>query len=94
MPHLLVKHKVREFDVWKAAFDRDADRRQSSGSLGGTVYCSIDDPHEVTVLLEWDNVANINSFMESPELKATMESAGVMEQPTIWILDSQGNPAA
>ena len=92
MPHLLVKHKVKEFDVWKSAFDKDTARRQAAGSLGGTVFCSADDPHEVTVLLEWDNLANIQTFMDSPELKQTMDAAGVMEKPTVWVLDSQGNP--
>jgi hypothetical protein len=37
---LLERHKVRDYDKWKAVFDEDADNRAASGSRGAQIFAT------------------------------------------------------
>jgi hypothetical protein len=89
MPFLLVRHKVADYDRWKAVFDEDGPRRASEGSRGGQVFRTIGVPDEVIVLLEWSDVAALRQFMftESDELKVKMDEAGVDKMQELYFLD-------
>jgi hypothetical protein len=52
MPYLLERHKVRDYDKWRAVFDEDTDNRAASGSRGARIFRSADDPSELMVLFE------------------------------------------
>ena len=62
MPILRLEHAITDFDVWKAAFDRDPVRREQSGVRSHQVYRPIDDPHYVAVDLEFDTSAEAERF--------------------------------
>jgi hypothetical protein len=62
MPILRLEHAISDFDVWKAAFDRDPVRREESGVRGHRVYCPLDDPNYVTVDLEFDDSDTAERF--------------------------------
>jgi hypothetical protein len=38
MAHILVHHKIEEYNKWKSAFDDHASIRAEHGSLGGKVF--------------------------------------------------------
>lgn len=87
MAHVLVRHKVEDFDKWKTQFDEHTSVREENGSKGSHVFRNADNPNEVIVLLEWDNLDNARQFANSDELKEAMQKAGVTDQPDIYFLD-------
>jgi hypothetical protein len=56
MAYILVQQSVADYAKWKFFFDEDGPIRQAGGSKGGMVLRNADDPHHVTVLLEWDSL--------------------------------------
>lgn len=94
MPYVLVHEKVRDFASWKSSFDGNGAMRQSAGSKGGYLFQSADDPNEVIVLLEWDDLQRARTFAESAELRQAMERAGVEGTPHIHLVELADRPSA
>jgi hypothetical protein len=65
MPILRLEHAITDFDVWKAAFDRDPVRRGQSGVLSHRVFRPLDDPNYITVDLEFESAAEAERFQVS-----------------------------
>jgi len=86
MAQVLIKHKVKEYDAWKDAFDKFADFRRSSGEKSYRILHPADDPKDLTLLFEWDTQKNAETFLASSELKSAMQRAGVAEAPEIQFL--------
>ena len=93
MFNVLVNHKVRDYKEWKKVFDGFIDNRRSGGEKSFRIFHPANDANNLTLLFEWDNRANAEKFMSSPNLKTAMERGGVLEEPTIQFLDqvAQGN---
>ena len=68
---------VKDFDQWKKAYDASIDHRKASGELSYAVYRHTDNPNLVTVAAECRDVEEALAFLNSPEMKAKMEEAGV-----------------
>ena len=51
------------------------------------MFRNADDPEEIVVLLEWDSLERARAFAQSPDLRETMERAGVTGPPDIRFLD-------
>lgn len=62
MSVLQIEHPVRDFETWKAAFDRDPVRREASGVRRYHIYRPIDDPAYVAVDLEFDSRGEAEAF--------------------------------
>jgi quinol monooxygenase YgiN len=84
MATLFVRHKVRDFGAWKAAYDRFDAERKTMGVAGHGVFQAEDDPNEVTVYHEFASMDAAKAFAGSARLKEVMESAGVAGAPDIW----------
>jgi hypothetical protein len=63
MTILHIEHPIRDFNTWKAAFDRDPIGRKRSGVRRYRVLRPIDDPNYVMIDLEFDS---------SPEAEAVL----------------------
>jgi quinol monooxygenase YgiN len=88
MVHVLVRHKVSDFNRWKESFDSHLNMRMHAGELGFRLFQSVDDPREVTLLLDWDSVEHARRFMGSEELRGRMQQAGVVGAPDVqYVLD-------
>ena len=64
-------------------------RRTCSGSRGltdGRVYQTVDDPNDVVILLDMADVGKAKAFANSEDLKAAMQRAGVIDAPTLHLL--------
>ena len=57
-----LEHPVRDFDTWKAAFDRDPIHREASGVRRYQIYRPIDDPNYIAVDLEFDSRGEAEAF--------------------------------
>jgi len=86
MPHLLVRQRFEEFDRWKPVFDRLAPARAAAGCRSTAVFRNLEDPHEVVVLFEFDDLARAREHMGSAELHAAWRDAGVTDPGTRTVL--------
>jgi heme-degrading monooxygenase HmoA len=94
VPAMLIRHTVADYDVWKQVFDEHGPTRRANGSRGGRLFHSVDDPNEVVILLEWDDLERARLFADSDDLRETMTRAGVTDRPDIWFLTEGDRPSA
>lgn len=94
MVHILVRAKFADFDQFKAVFEERADLRQEHGSQGAHIFRSASDPHEVMVLMAWDDLARARAFSQSTVLREGMMQAGLMDRPDTYFLEDAGETAA
>jgi hypothetical protein len=57
MPTLHLEHAIKDFAMWKAAFDRDPIDRRSLGVRRYRITRPLDDPNYVIVDLDFDSSA-------------------------------------
>ena len=88
MPHVLVQQRIEEFDRWKDVFDRLGPARAAAGCRSTEVFRDREDPHEVVVLFEFEDVARAREHMGSDELRAAWRDAGVIDPGKRTILDA------
>ena len=84
---LVIRHKVKDFATWKKAFDSHAGAQKTAGLTNPRVFRSVDDRNETVILFDMQDVAKAKQFGSSADLKSTMQSAGVLDQPTVLFLD-------
>ena len=84
---LIVRHKVKDFAAWKKAFEGHAGGQKAAGLTNPRVFRSADDRSETVVLFDMNDVAAAKKFATSADLKETMASAGVVDQPTVYFLE-------
>ena len=65
MPVVQIEHPVRDFETWKAAFDRDPVQREASGVTSYRIYRPIDDPNYIAVDLEFDDRGRAEAFEQA-----------------------------
>ena len=91
MVNLLVKHTVKDFTSWKKVFDEHATFREEHGCKGGELYQNAENPNEVVIRFSWDSADHARAFVDSKDLRKTMDKAGVLGAPTVTVL-SEGQP--
>jgi len=87
MSIVLVNHKVKDFNAWKPYFDADQERRSAAGLKDVYVTRKADDPNDVFMVFETEDADNAMKMMEDPNLKDVMDQAGVINRPTITVLN-------
>ena len=78
MVHMIVRHKVADYGRWKEAFDAHLGSRKAAGELGHRVLVSVDEPRDVTIVLDWDGLDSARRFANSDDLKQAMQKSGVV----------------
>ena len=81
---LFVHHEVADYAVWKKGYNDYAKTQKKMGVIYQAVYQSIDNPNDVTVIHDFHSAEKAKAFVNSPDLKATMEKLGVKGEPHIW----------
>ncbi len=87
MLHVLVRHKIEDYAKWKPVFDDDATDRRAGGSQGGQLFRNAHDPNEILVIFEWESLESAQKFVQSPQLAAKMQQAGVVDRPDVYFLE-------
>jgi quinol monooxygenase YgiN len=87
MVHVLVRHKVANFNRWKEAFDAHVIARKRAGELGFHIFHNMEDMHDIFLMLDWESVDEAKKFMDSSELRERMQQAGVQGAPEIQYLE-------
>ena len=81
--NVIIHHKVKDYNVWRSAYDGHEKSRVSAGISKGRVFRSAEDPNDVVVVMDAADVAKVRSWMSSNDLKSAMEKGGVIGTPTI-----------
>ena len=58
MPTLHLEHAIKDFELWKTAFDRDPIDRRGLGVRRYRIVRPLDDPHYVMVDLDFETAAD------------------------------------
>ena len=87
MPCLLIRHKVEDYATWASVFAEQESTRRANGSRGGRIFRSGADPHEVLLLLAWDDLERARLFADSDDLREVMTRARVTDRPDVWFLE-------
>jgi hypothetical protein len=77
MMTLVVHHRVRDYDAWKAAFDEHEGVRRSHGEIEHRVYRDLHDRNRVIVHNDFPSEQAARGFAEDPSLQEAMSRAGV-----------------
>jgi hypothetical protein len=85
---MLVRHKVKDFKTWKVGYDAHQPKRQQAGLIEKYVLTSSDDPNEVVLMFEAQDLARAKTFAASDDLRLKMQEVGVTDQPDIYFLNS------
>ena len=78
---VMLKHKVKDWDAWKKAFDSHKQARMDAGLSDRIVSHTVGDTHSVTLVFAVADVAKAKAFMNSQDLKDKMKEAGVEGPP-------------
>ena len=90
---LQIEHSIKDFDMWKAAFDRDPVNRAASGVVSHRIGRPVDDSGYVVVELDFNErgqaeqlLANLKDRVwNSPAASPALNGA-----PQTRILESEG----
>jgi heme-degrading monooxygenase HmoA len=86
MNYGLVRHKVADFSKWKSVYDSHLPARQKAGVSEMHLLRNIDDPNEVIILFELEDLQKAREFSASSDLRERMQEAGVVDKPDIYFL--------
>ena len=85
MVRWFVHHRVRDYAAWREVYDGFADVQKAGGVRAQAVFRSVDDPNDVTVIHDFDDVATAKAFFASPDLRDAMMRAGVEGEPELFL---------
>lgn len=84
MATLFIRHRVQDFETWKAAFDAFDAERRTMGVTGDGAYRAFDNPNEVMAYHNFDSADAAKRFAGNSRLKEVMADAGVVGTPEFW----------
>jgi len=84
MATMFIRHAVSDYAKWRKAYDGFAQMQKANGVIAKAVYQSADNPNEITVTHDFATVAAAQAFSSNPDLRAAMQSSGVVGVPTVW----------
>ncbi len=60
---LQMEHHIRDFDMWKKAFERDPAGRQQSGARRYQILRPVDNPNYIIINLDFDTQPEAEAFL-------------------------------
>ena len=85
--HVHVGFKVENYERWKEGYDASIEQRKAAGEISFQVFRNVDDPNIVTVLAVQESAEQVQAFVDSPDLKARMEAAGIIEMGQMLMME-------
>jgi hypothetical protein len=93
MHTLQIEHGIKDFSLWKSAFDRDPVNRAASGVTAHRISRPVDDPHYVVVELDLGSREQAEALLASLQQKVWNSPAAapaLQGAPKTRILESAG----
>jgi len=90
---VIVRHKVKDFNVWKPYFLGDSKRQRDAGFTRWQIMRNVNDKNEAIIIFESNDLDKAKPLLSDASLAELMKKAGVVDQPTIFVLqhDDAGN---
>ena len=83
---VVIRHKVKDFNAWKPFFLGDTKRRDA-GFTRWQITRNTNDKNELVIVFECENLDKAKPLISDPALAEVMKKAGVVDQPTIFLLE-------
>jgi hypothetical protein len=84
MVYINLRLNVADYDTWRAGFDAQESNRKSAGSTGvNQFYRDVENPDNVTLIMEWDEPGKAQAYLNDPNTKESMDAAGVTGRPMV-----------
>jgi hypothetical protein len=93
MTTLHIEHPISDLAVWRAAFDRFAERRRQGGVSAERIQQPVDDDHYVVVDLDFptvDQARRFLGFLETTVWASRESSPALAGRPLTRILERVG----
>ena len=87
MIYVLVRLTVEDLAKWKPVFEEAADLRKNFGSNGVRAFSKADNPNEVVILGEYEDLERARQLFQSQEFREATKRAGVMGPPDVTFLN-------
>jgi len=87
MVSILIRHRVSDFDQWKSNFDHAYAIRENAGERSYHIFRNANDPSDVTLLCDWENLEKARQFAASDTLWKGMHKGGVTTDVEIHVLE-------
>jgi hypothetical protein len=89
MASMLIRHKVQDYDRWRPLFDEHGSVRKNYGLKGGYLMRNADNPNEIILYFEVEDLARAREFAQLDNLREVMQKGGVADQPDVFFIDSE-----
>jgi heme-degrading monooxygenase HmoA len=87
MLHVIVRVTFEDYEKWKAVFDEAASLRKAHGSRGVRVFRNMENPNEVVIFGEYEDLEKVRQLFQSQEFRETTKRAGVSGPPQVSFLE-------
>ena len=75
MVYINLRLNVADFEKWFTAFQGFESYRRELGSTGvNQVFHDVDDPNNITLIMEWDEADHAKAFLNNPQTKLPLVS--------------------
>jgi hypothetical protein len=85
--YMLVRHRIRDFSVWKPGYDAHLPKRSEAGLTELHLLRGAHDASEIVILFRVADLSRAKAFAESTDLKETMLKVGVIDRPDVHFLN-------
>jgi phenylpyruvate tautomerase PptA (4-oxalocrotonate tautomerase family) len=83
MSHIIIHHKVKDYNAWRPGYDAHEKSRLAAGITNARVFRSAEDPNDLVILADVIDESKARSWTASEDLKSAMQAAGVIGPPFI-----------
>jgi hypothetical protein len=83
---MIVRHPVQDFSTWKPHFDAHQSQQHQHGLKLLHLLRNTENKNDLTIHFEVTDVEKAKQFIQSNDLKETMQKAGVIGKPEILFL--------
>jgi hypothetical protein len=77
---------IQDYSKWRAIFDRAAPLRDKAGLKNVRIYRDADNPNQLIIWSEPQDLAKAREALAGPEIQNTMREAGVIGPPKIHVI--------
>jgi len=87
MAAILINVEVGDFNTWLKVFEGNDKMRSDAGVKSATAWRAADNPNNIFVLVEHDDLNKIREFSMSEPLRQALRNAGAKGTPKITVLE-------
>lgn len=82
--YMIIRHTVSDFTAWKTGYEAHGPARATAGLNEKHLLQDADNPNQVTIIFEADDLKRAEEFSSSDDLREVMQKVGVLGKPDIY----------